>query len=221
MYFFILISSLLLQNSVLPPKPRTIEDVINTVEYSVVSRLAPTLNANNIDLNKLGGLTLIYLKKEQRLEVWGNVKDNNVFIIAYPQTAMSGTIGPKYKEGDKQIPEGIYRLTHFNPNSLYHLSLGVNYPNKQDIEWAKQDGRPIENLGGDIMIHGKNVTIGCVPLGDTAIEELFYMVYKVGIHRTDIIMSPVDFRITDYQSRNQRENQRYKQIKNYMKNFIQ
>ncbi len=69
------------------------------------------------------------------------------------------------------------------------------------------------------MVHGENVTIGCIPIGDAAIEELFYMVFKAGIHRSDIIMSPVDFRVSHYQSQDKRENQRYDKIKEYMKIF--
>ncbi len=203
----------------LPPKPRSLENTINTIEAPVLSRLKPAFEQAGIALPNLGGLTLIYLKDEQILEVWGNLKAGNVFIKSYPLTASSGGLGPKYKEGDRQIPEGLYRLTHFNPNSSYHLSLGVNYPNGQDKEWAKKDGRSLSNLGGDIMVHGKNVTIGCIPIGDAGIEEVFYMVYKAGISRSDIIMSPVDFRHKDYQSQNSRENKRYSEIKAYMSGF--
>ncbi len=207
------------ESTKLPPKPRSLNDTIQTIERPVSQRLTPFLEKEKLNLNEFGSLTLIYLKTEQILEVWANTQSNNIFIKSYPLTASSGKLGPKYKKGDRQIPEGLYRLTHFNPNSLNHLSIGINYPNTEDYSWAKIDGREIKNLGGHIMIHGKNVTIGCIPIGDEAIEEVFYMIYKVGLHRSDIIMSPVDFRNIDYQSKDKRENKRYENIKNYMKEF--
>lgn len=203
----------------LPPKPRSLENTIKAIKEPVSERLSSFFTQAQITMDDLGGLTLIYLKQEQILEVWANTKTENIFIKSYPLTATSGHIGPKYKEGDEQIPEGLYRLTHFNPNSLYHLSLGVNYPNEEDKKWAKADERNLNSLGGDIMLHGKNVTIGCIPIGDEGIEEVFYMVYKAGIGRSDIIMSPVDFRKISYQSPIPRENKRYDDIKRYMEEF--
>ncbi len=206
------------EDSKLPPKPRSLEQVIKTIEAPASLRLKPALEKTGLNFSDFGGITLIHLKAEKNLEVWANTQLRNIFIKSYPLTATSGQLGPKYKEGDRQIPEGLYRLTHLNPNSLYHLSIGINYPNAYDRQLAKMDGRT--NLGGDIMIHGKNVTIGCIPIGDKAIEEVFYMVYKVGIQRSDIIMSPVDFRNTDYQSKDIQENKLYEEIKIYMKEFM-
>ena len=75
-------------------------------------------------------------------------------------------------EGDKQVPEGFYRIELLNPNSRYHLSLRVNYPNADDIERAREDRRDLLNLGGDIMIHGGAESIGCIAIGNPAIEHL-------------------------------------------------
>ena len=109
-----------------------------------------------------------------------------------PMTAFSGTLGPKLREGDGQIPEGIYGIEYLNPNSSYYLSLKVTYPNASDRARAKVDGRT--NLGGDIMIHGKAVTIGCVPVGDDAIEDIFYLAYAVGIKNVLVVIAPYDMR---------------------------
>ena len=109
-----------------------------------------------------------------------------------PMTAFSGTLGPKLREGDGQIPEGIYGIGYLNPNSSYYLSLKVTYPNASDRARAKVDGRT--NLGGDIMIHGKAVTIGCVPVGDDAIEDIFYLAYAVGIKNVLVVIAPYDMR---------------------------
>ena len=71
----------------------------------------------------------------------------------------SGTMGPKRLQGDYQVPEGFYYINEFNPNSNYHLHLGLNYPNASD-KILSDSLRP----GGDIYIHGSCVSIGCIPL---------------------------------------------------------
>lgn len=76
-------------------------------------------------------------------------------------------------EGDLQVPEGVYRINRFNPNSQYHLSLGLNYPNKSDIIRGNKK-RP----GSDIFIHGKCVTVGCLPMTDEVIEEIYRVAEK-------------------------------------------
>jgi len=139
-------------------------------------------------------LTLIGLKYEKVLEVWGEDRGKQHLIITYPFTAFSGILGPKFKEGDRQIPEGIYGISHLNPNSKFHLSMRVTYPNAFDKKMAKKEHRT--NLGGDIMIHGSNRTIGCIPLGDDNIEALYFLVEKVGIQNVKVILSPIDFRRT-------------------------
>ncbi len=90
-------------------------------------------------------------------------------------------IGPKQFEGDGKTPEGAYVISHRNPNSAYHLSLGISYPNDADRAFAKsQDKEP----GGDIFIHGANNrgssrgnwTVGCIAVSDKQIEEIYSMV---------------------------------------------
>jgi len=138
-------------------------------------------------------LTIIGLKHERRLEVWGKEdKGEWKHIHDYKFTSFSGRLGPKLKEGDRQIPEGIYGISYLNPNSKFHLSMRINYPNKFDKKMAKKDKRT--NLGGDIMIHGSDRTIGCIPIGDDNIEEVYYLAQKVGIENIKVILSPVDFR---------------------------
>jgi len=145
-------------------------------------------------------LTLIALKYEKSLEVWGEGSSGYRKITTYPFTAFSGRLGPKLKEGDRQNPEGIYGISYLNPNSKFHLSMRVNYPNLFDKKMAKKENR--ENLGGDIMIHGSNQTIGCIPIGDNKIEELYFLVQKVGIVNIKVIISPVDFRRMEVKIKN-------------------
>lgn len=91
-------------------------------------------------------------------------------------------VGHKQFEGDGKTPEGAYLITHHNPNSAYHLSLGVSYPNTNDVAYAAAMGR---RPGGDIMIHGragkdkgrgKDWTAGCIAVKDKEIEEVYSMV---------------------------------------------
>ena len=136
-----------------------------------------------------GKLQILVFKSERSVEVhapgWEAPR-------IYPMMAFSGTLGPKLQEGDGQIPEGIYGIEYLNPNSSYYLSLKVTYPNASDRTRAKADGRT--NLGGDIMIHGKAVTIGCVPVGDDAIEDIFYLASEVGVKNVSVVIAPYDMR---------------------------
>jgi murein L,D-transpeptidase YafK len=109
-------------------------------------------------------------KKERILEVWIKEKKSEKFTLLqnYDFCTSSGTLGPKRKEGDLQIPEGIYHLNHFNPQSNFYLSLGINYPNASD-KILSDKAHP----GGAIYIHGNCVTIGCIPITDDKIKELY------------------------------------------------
>ena len=109
-------------------------------------------------------------KRERIVEVWAGRTGEGKFemLKAYNFCAISGVLGPKRRMGDGQIPEGFYHIDRFNPLSNFHLSLGVNYPNESDRILGVK-GR----LGGDIFIHGDCVTIGCVPITDDGIKELY------------------------------------------------
>lgn len=138
-------------------------------------------------------LTLVGLKSERLLEVWGHGKGGRLERIrSYRFTAYSGGLGPKLREGDGQIPEGVYRVEHLNPNSSYHLSIKLDYPNTYDREKGAADGR--KHLGFDIFIHGRSVTIGCIAIGDEAIEDLFTLVAQVGTRKVETVIAPWDFR---------------------------
>lgn len=109
-------------------------------------------------------------KKERLIHLWArpDTSETFLFIKQYPFTAFSGTLGPKRKQGDLQIPEGFYYINHFNPYSNFHLSMKISYPNQSDSILGKKG-----SLGNEIRIHGSFVTIGCIPIGDESIEELY------------------------------------------------
>jgi murein L,D-transpeptidase YafK len=110
-------------------------------------------------------------KEDKLVEVWlkSNSEKEYKLFKTYDICSSSGELGPKRKQGDGQVPEGFYTIAVFNPYSSYHLSLGVSYPNASDRIKGKG------NLGGDIMIHGSCVTIGCLPLTDTYIKEVYIL----------------------------------------------
>jgi len=109
-------------------------------------------------------------KYDSQLEVWvkNDRKDAYKLFKTYKVCALAGTLGPKRMGGDYQVPEGFYYINEFNPKSNYHLSLGINYPNISDRILSD-----VTNPGGDIYIHGSCVTVGCIPLTDPMIEEVY------------------------------------------------
>lgn len=116
-----------------------------------------------------GEIFVRWFKHEAALELWAREGQRPFrLIVTWPILSSSGVPGPKRRESDRQVPEGFYEIARFNPESLYHLSLGLNYPNASD----RMLGDP-RAPGSDIFIHGKEVSIGCAPIGDAAIEELY------------------------------------------------
>lgn len=109
-------------------------------------------------------------KYDRQLEVWVADSLNSKYKLfkTYKVCMQSGTMGPKRMEGDYQVPEGFYYINEFNPNSNYHLSLGLNYPNTSD-KILSDSTRP----GSAIYIHGNCVSVGCIPIDDVPIEELY------------------------------------------------
>lgn len=138
-------------------------------------------------------LIFVALKAEKSLEIYARRGTNELkFIRAYPVLAASGVAGPKLREGDRQVPEGIYPIEWLNPNSSYHLSMRIGYPNEFDRAQAAKEGRA--KLGGDIMIHGAAKSVGCLAMGDEAAEDFFVLAADTGITNITVILSPVDFR---------------------------
>lgn len=117
-------------------------------------------------------LYLAAYKHEGKLEVWLQPSEQKKYRLfkTYNFCAHSGVLGPKVKEGDLQTPEGFYQVNAFNPQSNFYLSLGVNYPNSVDLRRSAK-----EKPGSDIYIHGNCVTVGCIPLTDEKIKEIYVL----------------------------------------------
>lgn len=139
-------------------------------------------------------ITLLGLKDLNALEVYATHEgDQWIFVRSIKVLAASGNPGPKLREGDYQVPEGVYAVESLNPNSRFHVSLRVGYPNGFDREKAQVDGR--RNLGGDIMIHGGSVSVGCLAVGDEAAEDLFVLADDTRIENLTVVLSPTDLRV--------------------------
>jgi hypothetical protein len=174
-----------------PVDERTVQDVLTLYGPMAEQRLTPYFYMAGVPYPP-AALTFLGFKAEKRLEVWAQHQDAWVFIRAYDIAAASGTAGPKLREGDAQVPEGLYTIEALNPNSRFHLSLKLDYPNAFDRQQATLEER--DQLGGDIFLHGKAVSEGCVAMGDEAIEELFVLVARVGIAQVAVLVAPYDFR---------------------------
>ena len=174
-------------------RQRTVADAVAIYGVASRARLQPFFTRAHVAYPPRR-LALLVFKRERRLVVWArDDKSGWRFIRDYAVLAASGRSGPKLRQGDYQVPEGLYRIALLNPASSYHLSMLVDYPNAFDRAQAARDRRT--NLGGDIFIHGKNVSIGCVAIGDPGIEELFTLAADTGIARMKVILAPNDLRI--------------------------
>lgn len=118
------------------------------------------------------------VKEDSVLELWVKPDKAERYVLAkrYPIAAWSGKLGPKEKEGDKQTPEGFYEVepSGLNPRSNYHLAFNIGYPNAYD--------RSLNRTGSFIMVHGRDVSIGCLAMTDPGIEEIYTMVEQALIH---------------------------------------
>lgn len=123
-------------------------------------------------------------KYDRLMELWvKNVETDSFYLFkTYKVCMQSGGIGPKRIEGDNQVPEGFYYINEFNPNSNYHLALGLNYPNASD-KILSDAIKP----GGDIYIHGSCVSTGCIAIQDTPIEEVYLIAANAKASGQDFI----------------------------------
>ncbi len=152
-----------------------------------------------LDLNNLHILLIAY-KNEGILEVYVKAKTTTSYtkFTEYPVCYASGNLGPKLQKGDGQVPEGFYTIDRFNPSSSFYLSLGIDYPNTADKKRSAS-----KDLGGDIFIHGSCVSIGCLPITDTYIKELYVLaMFAKGNQQQVIPVYIFPFKMDDAQMNN-------------------
>jgi len=119
-----------------------------------------------------GAILLRAFKQEGLLELWAADAEDKPFVLVheYRICTSSGTLGPKRRFGDEQVPEGFYELDWFNPQSNFFLSLHISYPNASDRILGSS-----QNPGGDIFLHGNCASIGCIPITDDGIKEVYWL----------------------------------------------
>ncbi|MCA8831369.1 L,D-transpeptidase family protein [Hymenobacter pini] len=151
-------------NQLLFPRVRTAYAANEAAVHALIRR-------NGLAPDKLE-LFVRAFKIGRRVEVWGRNQSRGQFVLlrTFGLAGTSGTLGPKRQAGDGQIPEGFYTINRFNPDSKYFLSLGLDYPNAAD-----QHRAGLLDPGNDIFIHGSNETIGCLPITDAGIQELYVL----------------------------------------------
>ncbi|MGZ3862584.1 MAG: L,D-transpeptidase family protein [Bacteroidia bacterium] len=159
-----------------------------TEKWATISK---NLKAMGVDSANYKVLIRIF-KEEKLLEVWLKSKNADKYIQygTYDICRSSGDPGPKRTEGDYQVPEGFYKVNFFNAFSDYYLGMQINYPNQSDVILGK---RP---FGGQIMIHGNCVTIGCVPITDDKIKELYLICLFSKGAGNDVSVDGYPFKLT-------------------------
>ncbi len=188
----------------------TISSVMTKIDPPAQARWSPYFKQAGFSLPDITKLTYIALKDEKLFEIWAKVNDKWKLLRIMPVLGASGGIGHKLRQGDWQVPEGIYKLDYFNPNSKAHMSIHINYPNSDDLAWARSEKRG--NLGGDIMIHGSKSSIGCLAMGDVGMEDIFWLSQKIGLKNIHMIIAPYDLRQSLRPMPDGKLKQRYQQI---------
>lgn len=168
---------------------RTINDVIKRYSPILEPRISLMFEQVGVQYPP-EQIAMFALKEEMQVELWAKDGESWVYIKRYDIAKISGKSGPKLREGDHQVPEGIYQVIGLNPNSKYHLSVKLNYPNVFDLKYVQLEGR--NRPGSNIFIHGKAKSVGCLAMGDIAIEELFLLVERTKIQNVQVVISPSD-----------------------------
>jgi len=132
-------------------------------------------------------------KQEHRLELWLRRGDGRFALFrSYEVCTHSGGLGPKLAEGDRQAPEGFYRVarSQLNPNSRHHLAFNIGFPNAFDRELGR--------TGSFLMVHGGCSSVGCYAMTDAQIDEIYAVVeaaLDAGQREVDVSIFP--FRLTE------------------------
>ena len=138
--------------------PLTEQQVLDKYRAKVESRLLPRFRYAGVDWPPQE-LQLLVIKETRQMELWARSESGWHYIRDYRIKGMSGGLGPKLKEGDRQVPEGSYRISRLNPNSSFHLSMKVDYPNAHDRKMAQRDQSSAEDCRrarrpGDPLLRG-------------------------------------------------------------------
>lgn len=180
----------------IPPDRFAVADRLDQFGATARTRLLPEFLRAGVPYPP-ARVVLVGLKKERRLQIYAAGHDGKYKYVGDRRVlAAAGGPGPKLRAGDRQVPEGSYKIRYLNPNSIAYVSLMIGYPNDFDRARAKEDGR--SDLGGDIVLHGPTAgTAGCLALRKDGIEDIFTLTADTGAANTRIILAPHDLRRTD------------------------
>ncbi len=178
-------------------------DKISLKELGIFSNVEDTLQKEFKEKGLEWPAKYVYIrsfKYDAQLEVWvkNSEKEKYRLFKTYKVCMQSGSMGPKRMQGDYQVPEGFYYINEFNPHSAYHLSMHLNYPNASD-EILSDSLHP----GNGIYIHGSCVSVGCIPVTDNDIEEIYTIASYARMNGQDFI--PVHVFPIRYNSRKSME----------------
>ncbi len=128
-------------------------------------------------------------KMDNTVELWAADSSHHKYrkVKTYVVCKSSGDLGPKRKQGDLQVPEGLYYLERYNPNSNYFLSMKISYPNESDLLLANK-----ENPGDEIYIHGGCASIGCLPMTDSVMAEIYWVTVLAQDYQGKDVKIPFD-----------------------------
>lgn len=171
-----------------PPIFQSTDRVLAYYGPAVRAKLKALFAAQNIAYPPRA-MTWIALKEEKQLMLFAKNKTGAYKqVLSYPIIGTSGVAGPKLKEGDKQVPEGFYKIAGFRPNLVAHIGMDVSYPNAADKAHAQAEKR--RNLGCDILIHGSKWSTGCLAMGNEPIEEMFVLAHDVDPKNIALVFAP-------------------------------
>jgi len=180
---------------------QTVADVVGHTGDLARSRLLPWFATARVQYPPRQA-TLLVVKDTATMEVWTGPETLPTFIRRYDIKAISEKPGTRLNDDDLQVPEGIYNIDKFDPNSQNHLALRISYPNDFDLANAVADGRDPPSPG--VFLHGRSTantetnrdaTIGGIDLGNEAIEELFLLAADTGKRSVKVVIAPSDPRV--------------------------
>ncbi|WP_420407454.1 L,D-transpeptidase family protein [Hoeflea sp.] len=180
-----------------------LDSVANKVEHPLPAKLVNKMKAN--DMSTRSPIMMRIFKEEGVLEVWKQKGNGRYDIIAsYEICKWSGKLGPKFKEGDRQAPEGYYRIypSQMNPNSSYYLSFNMGYPNSYD--------RSHNRTGSNLMVHGACSSAGCYSMTDEQVLEIYGFArdaFKGG--QEYFLVEALPFRMTPENMARHRDNEHF------------
>ncbi len=153
------------------PKPKKLSEEEATMNKAKHDSLEVRMDVTN---SKFGDEVFIRIFKDEKLlELWIRPASDDQYHLLkiYDICTYSGSLGPKLREGDRQSPEGFYKVykSSLNPHSKFTLSFNLGYPNRYD----RAHGR----TGSYLMVHGKCVSIGCYAMGDDNIRQIYHLVH--------------------------------------------